>query len=111
MTPQQEIEYYKFFLTQGGREWVIGKIAEAKTTYGAQWLAEFKRDYPILADLVDLAANYEPDAAFSQLHKIVENKTGSFLATYVAKPFLEANRAEVYKLHSELKAEIDRPRF
>lgn len=111
MTPEQEFEYYKHFLTDNGREWIIQKMTIAKKTYGQKWLVEFKRDFPILSDLVDLAANYDQEAAFSELLKIVERKVGSFLTQYVAKPFLEANRAEVYKLHSELKAEIDKPRF
>lgn len=113
------LESYQFFLSQNGRNAILSEIKKFKETYGKNWLNEFKKDFPDLVKIVDLIANHNANDAFLKLKELVaieiENQYENFFARLAAKVavngFLDAHQKDVFKLHSDLKAEIDKPRF
>lgn len=114
-----KIEIYKYFFSQAGREEIVKEIRRFKEEHGKNWLKEFKRDFPDLTVMIDLVANYDAQTAFDELKKFVEseleNSIDSIWGRIAAKGaifgFLEANKPDVFKLHADLKAEIDKPRI
>ena len=114
-----KIEIYKYFFSQTGREEITKEIRRFKEMHGKNWLKEFKADFPDLVVIIDLVANYNGNDAFLKFKEFVagevESQIDSFFARLTAKTaifaFLDANKEDVFKLHADLKAEIDKPRF
>jgi hypothetical protein len=114
-----EFQKYQFFISENGRREIINEMRKFKAQYGATWLKEFKRDFPDLVVIVDLIANHNATDAYLKFQEFVSKQIDSEIKSVVlrvaaktaAHTFLDSNKAEVFKLHSELKAEIDAPRF
>lgn len=114
-----KVEIYKYFFSAAGREEIVKEIHRFKQTHGKNWLKEFKRDFPDLVIIIDLVANFEAQPAFDEFKKFVESELeksidsifGRIAARGAIFGFLEANKPDVFKLHADLKAEIDKPRF
>ncbi len=114
-----QIEIYRFFFSEAGRDEIKNEIREYQQLYGKKWLARFKSDFPDLVFIIDLVANHDAPDAFLYLKeyvaKQIDLKIDSVWKQIAAKTavfgFLEGNKTSVFALHSELKAEIDRKQF
>lgn len=114
-----KIEIYKFTISDAGRDAIISEIRRFKETHGRNWLKEFKREFPDFTVIVDLIANHDAETAFARFKDFavgeIENGFDSLFARIAAKSaaigFLDAHKPDVFKLHAELKAEIDKPRI
>jgi hypothetical protein len=119
MDLQQKINLYKNLITDAGRIELSRTIQEWKKQHGAKWLEEFKIDFPPLVGIIDLAANHEAETAFEELKNIIvkeiETEIESNMFRSAARiaifSFLDVNKPHVFKLHAELKNEIDKPRY
>jgi hypothetical protein len=114
-----KIEIYKYFFSQVGREEIISEIQRFKAEHGKNWLKEFKRDFPDLVVIIDLVANYNANDALLKFKEFIageiDSQMNSIFTRIAAKAaafgFLDTNKQDVFKLHADLKAEIDKPRF
>ena len=114
-----QIEIYKYFFSDAGREEIKAEIQRYRQTHGKKWLEEFKSDFPDLTFIIDLIANYNAANAFyflkdyiaGELDKSIESVFARIAAKGAIFGFLEANKPAVYQLHTELRAEIDRKQF
>jgi hypothetical protein len=133
MNLEEKIRAYQHFITANGRAEIQKLIARWKEEHGKNWIREFKKDFPIMRDVIDLAANFDAPEAFIKLKDLLafeiqthfepERKAANtFLsqlavgtkeaaAKTAALSFLDSNQTDVFKLHAELRAEIDKPRF
>jgi hypothetical protein len=114
-----KIEIFKHFFSAAGTEEILSEIRQYKNDYGAAWLSEFQADFPDLTVIVDLIANHGATDAFlifkEHIAAQIDGKQDSFFARVAARGvafgFLETHKADIFKLHEILKAEIDKPRF
>ncbi len=114
-----KIEHYKHYFSAAGRAEILNVVRHFKEYYGENWLDEFKIDNPEAAVIVDIVANHDAPDALVQLKKFIDeeldrNVKGIFwrsTAKVAVFGYLDANKPDVFKLHADLKAEIDKPRF
>ncbi len=114
-----QIESYKYFFSDDGRAAIVAEIQKFKKTHGKHWLKEFKADFPDLVFIVDLIANHNATDAFLKLKEFIggeiKAKGLSIFQELAARGLifgvLETSKPQIFKFHSELKAEIDRKQF
>lgn len=100
MTDNETISWLDLltFVSPGGQQQIIDFIAEARSTRGANWLPEIKREFPMFSWIVELVVTRTADEAFSELQAAYPN-----YPLYLAK-------GQLLQLHERLLAEIDKPR-
>lgn len=86
------------FATPEGRAEIAALIAKCKDDRGAGWIDAIKIEYPLFSWLIDLAANYEAEAAYLELKKVYPNYPLALL------------KGQLISMHGWLKAEIEKPR-
>jgi hypothetical protein len=112
------LKRFEVFLTPAGTDELTGAVQAYRKQYGEEWLTKFRDANPDLCILVDLAANYEFEAAWSELQRMVdewidgEPGTMKRIGLHAAKGvFLNGAKPDIERVHAALRAEIDRPRF
>ena len=136
-----DILRYKFLLTDDGRGELLEEIKRQRQKHGARWFENFKTEFPDLVFVVDLIANHNaPDAllkfkefitgqidsvdvesikdflkesfpGFGFLGSALTEETLRIQAKNRACEWLDDGAPALYRLHSELRVEIDKPRF
>jgi hypothetical protein len=117
------VDVFKQFLTGPGREELVGAFTAYRRQYGAAWLEEFKNNNPVLADVVDLIANYDFPEALEEIRSLasqwIDQEPEEDLVQVMKKAGLRIGlkgaiaglEPDLLKLHTALRAEIDRPQF
>ena len=112
----EKIQNLLYFVTPEGRPEVIARIHEMKRVYGAKWLAEFKRTTPDFVFIVDLVANHDAETSFLKLQEYFKQQLQSLsyfqriAAEAVLSRLMTDYKGDLFQLHADLKAEIDKPR-
>jgi len=85
-------------LSPSGRATIQSIIDQAKRERGSGWIEAIKAEYPMACWIIELAANYEAEAAYNAVAE-----------AYPHYPLYLAKR-QIIDLHAFLREQIDRPR-
>lgn len=112
------LKQYGNILSPAGTAELIATVQAYKERYAENWLAEYKAANPEITELVDLVANYEFPQAWEQMVVLVngwidteENWALRIGYRTSADVFLQKFKPDAERMHQQLRAEIDRPRF
>jgi hypothetical protein len=113
-----KFEAFKPLLTAVGREGLAQVIRVYREKYGENWFAEYKARNADTAEIVDLICNNDfPAALDGLLQKTevwiegIENHWSRAGVRLTIKLYLDGMKPDLEKLHTVIRAEIDRPRF
>ena len=132
MDLENQMRMYQTILTESGKAALKESIAAFREKYGKEWLKEFTTDYPDLAEVVSLIANFNAESAYLRLQQIVETKIDSYFAKLpqpkgilesglrqgqldaakgYAAEFINSNTPQILDFHEEIQSEIHKKRF
>ncbi len=119
MTFEDQIRQYQVILSGNGKKALKDSIRAFRERYGQNWKQEFLTDYPELAEILSLCANFTPESAFERLKQIADQKIDQNIhsifqrgiAKVAVNSYLDTAKPEILKLHEEIQAEIHKPRF
>lgn len=118
MTIEDRFDQLKVFLTESGRVELVGAIKAYRSQYGEAWLAEFKAQNLHLAEIVDLIVNHDltpaVEALLQKAGEWIEGEPEMWKRIALRgsiKIFIDSAMPDLEKLHTAIRAEIDRPRI